>query len=473
MAAVRKTKIVATIGPASDSPEMLQALCRAGLNVARLNMSHGSMEDHERVLERVRQAAAATGTNVAVMVDLRGLEMRTGKVEGGAAVLQPGQTFSLYTDGRVGSSAGTSVSYQDLAEEVGLGDVVFLDDGKIELEVVGVRRNEIETRVRCGGTLRETRKVNVPGKDLDLSQLGVEDREDLAFAARSEIEYVAASFVRSAADIEEIRNYLKGLGAERPIIAKIESRQGVERLQEIVAAADGTMVARGDLGVEVPMAELPVLQKRIIRATVTAGKPVITATQMLDSMERNPRPTRAEVSDVANAIFDGSSALMLSGETAVGRYPVESIEIMSSLALAAEANLGEYGELQKIASLPADKMAEAVAQAAIAMSQHLSAAAIICLTESGRTARRICKYRPECSILAVAMNERVVRRLAMNWGVVPLFYQGEAVDVARVEFAIERAKQDGILRRGDVVVATGSSKREGGTTDQIRVVTVG
>jgi pyruvate kinase len=473
MAAVRKTKIVATVGPASDSPEVLATLCRAGMNVARLNMSHGSMDDHKRVLERVRQAAAATGTNLAVMVDLRGLEIRTGKVEGGAAVLQPGQTFTLYTDGRVGSSQGTSVSYPHLADEVGLDDVIFLDDGKIELEVVGVRRGAIETRVQCGGTLRETRKVNVPGKDLALSQLRVEDREDLALVGSADVDYVAASFVRSAADIEEIRAYLKGLGSERPIIAKIENRRGVEHLQEIIAAADGTMVARGDLGVEVPMAEVPVLQKRIIRATVTAGKPVITATQMLDSMERNPRPTRAEVSDVANAIFDGSSALMLSGETAVGRYPVESVETMSGLALVAEANLREYGELQKITSLPADKMAEAVAQAAIAMSEHLSAAAIVCLTESGRTARRISKYRPDSAILAVAMEERVVRRLSMNWGVVPLLYQGEAVDAARVEFAIERAKKDGILRRGDVVVATGSSKLEGGSTDQIRVVTVG
>ncbi len=211
MAAVRKTKIVATIGPASDRPEVLETLCRAGMNVARLNMSHGSMDDHRRVLERVRQAAAATGTNLAVMVDLRGLEIRTGQVEGDAAVLQPGQTFSLYTDGRVGSSQGTSVIYQNLAEEVGLGDVIFLDDGKIELEVVGVRRGEIETRVQCGGTLRETRKVNVPGKDLALSQLRVEDREDLALVASSEVDYVAASFVRSAADIEEIRAYLKSL----------------------------------------------------------------------------------------------------------------------------------------------------------------------------------------------------------------------------------------------------------------------
>jgi pyruvate kinase len=473
MAAVRKTKVVATVGPASDSPEVLQSLCRAGMNVARLNMSHGSVADHRAMLGRVREAAAATGSNIAVMVDLRGLEIRTGKIEGGASVLVPGQSFSLYVDGRSGSSKGVSVSYSGLAEELGLGDIVFLDDGKIELEVIGVRRGEIETRVECGGTLRETRKVNVPGKDLELSQLRVEDREDLAFAAGSDVDYIAASFVRSAADIEEIRSYLKSLGSELPIIAKIESRRGVEHLQEIVGAADGIMVARGDLGVEVPMAEVPVLQKRIIRATVTAGKPVITATQMLDSMERNPRPTRAEVSDVANAIFDGSSALMLSGETAVGRYPVEAVEIMAGLALVAEENLGEYGELQKIVSPPGDKKAEAVAQAAIAMSGHLSAAAIVCLTESGRTARRISKYRPECPIIAVAMSERVVRRLAMNWGVVPLLYEGEPVDVARVEFAIERAKKDGMLRRGDVVVATGSSQREGASTDQIRVVTVG
>jgi pyruvate kinase len=278
--------------------------------------------------------------------------------------------------------------------------------------------------------------------------------------------------VRSAADIEEIRAYLSGLGTHLPIIAKIESRSGVENLQEIIGAADGTMVARGDLGVEVPMAEVPILQKRIIRATVSAGKPVITATQMLDSMERNPRPTRAEVSDVANAIFDGSSALMLSGETAVGRYPVESVETMAALAKVAEENLREYGELQKIVSHPADKKAEAVAQAAIAMSEHLSAAAIVCLTESGRTARRISKYRPECPIVAVAMSALVVRRLAMNWGVLPMLYEGDPLDVARVEFALERAKAEGILGRGDVVVATGSSLREGASTDQIRVVTV-
>lgn len=469
----RKTKIVATIGPASDSAEGLEALIRAGMNVARLNMSHGSIEEHEEVLDRIREASKSAGVEVAVMVDLRGLEIRTGRLEGAAAVLVPGQTFILTLDGRVGDSRGVSITHDRLSEEIALGDTIFLDDGKIELEVTGVRREEIECRVECGGTLRESKGVNIPGRDLSLSQQGVEDREDLGFAASSSADYVAASFVRSAADVEEIRAFLDSHGADPPIIAKIETEAGVKNLAEIIAAADGTMVARGDLGVELPMAEVPVLQKQIIRATVSSGKPVITATQMLDSMERNPRPTRAEVSDVANAIFDGSSALMLSGETAVGRYPIEAVKTMDLLAREAEEQLREYGELQKILSHPADKVTEAVAQAAIAMTDHLKAAAVICLTESGRTARRISKYRPECPILAVATTESVVRRLAMNWGVVPFFYEGKALDSERLRFAIDRARSEGYVKEGDVVVATGSAQQEGASTDMIRVVTVG
>ncbi|MEE2778673.1 MAG: pyruvate kinase [Acidobacteriota bacterium] len=468
----RKTKIVATIGPASDSPEMLEALMRAGMNAARLNMSHGTVDEHFGRMARIREASKHTGINVAVMVDLRGSEMRTGQLEGGAAVLVPGQDFRLYLDGRSGDARGVSVSHDKLAEQIGLGDTVFLDDGRIELEVVGVRRQEVETRVACGGTLRERKGVNIPGKEIALADIEVEEREDLAFVAESGTDYVAASFVRSAADVEEIRSFLQSCGADPPIIAKVESRAGVENLEEIVAAADGTMVARGDLGVEVPMAEVPVMQKEIIRTTVMSGKPVITATQMLDSMERNPRPTRAEVSDVANAIFDGSSALMLSGETAVGQYPVAAVETMSSLALEAEARLGDYGELQRSFPQAADKVSEAVAQASITMSSHVNAAAIVCLTDSGRTARRISKYRPDCPIVAVAMQSSVVQRLALNWGVIPFFYDGEPVDSVRLEFAIARSKEAGLVKAGDVVIATGSSTREGAATDMIRVVAV-
>ena len=446
------------------------------MNVARLNMSHGTTRGSPSACSsacarRPRDRRERRG-------DGRPARARDPHRQGRRrrrACWQPGQPFSLYTDGRVGSSARRLGLLPGAAPtRWGSGDVILLDDGKIELEVVGVRRGEIETRVRAAAPCADAQGRTCPARTSSCRSSGSRTARTSRSRWRSDVDYIAASFVRSAADVEEIRP-LPEETRRRASRSSPRSRaaRGVEHLEEIVAAADGTMVARGDLGVEMPLAEVPVLQKRIIRATVTAGKPVITATQMLDSMERNPRPTRAEVRDVANAIFDGSSALMLSGETAVGRYPVEAVEIMASLALVAEESLREYGELQKIVSLPADKMAEAVAQAAIAMSQHLSAAAIICLTESGRTARRISKYRPACPILAVAMDERVVRRLAMNWGVVPMFYQGEPIDVARVEFAIERAKKDGILRRGDVVVATGSSKREGGSTDQIRVVTVG
>ena len=470
------TKVIATIGPASDHRQTLEALLQAGMNVARLNLSHGTLDEHQARLERIRAASLATGIIVAVMLDTRGLEIRTGTLAEGVAVLSHGAVFHLYLDGREGGVHGVSVSHERLAEEVSLGDSILIDDGKIELEVTAVRREEIETRVECGGTLRETKSVNLPGKDLSLDRLSDRNRGDLRFAADNEVDYIAASFVQTAEDVEKIRGFLAECGAEIPIIAKIENGAGVENLAEIVEAANGTMVARGDLGVELPMAEVPTIQKRIIRATVTSGKPVVTATQMLDSMERNPRPTRAEVSDVANAILDGSSAVMLSGETAVGRYPVEAVETMAALALEAETSLPEYGYLQKIAPDPSDKIAEAVSQAAITMSSHLKAAAIICLTETGRTARRISKYRPRCPILAVAASSTVVRRLAMNWGVVPVHHDDTEVDAEKVTFAIRGGLEVGYLSPGDIVVATGSTHGTSGatdiSTDMIRVLTV-
>jgi len=473
---IRKTKVVATIGPASDDPRTLEALLKAGMNVARLNASHGTLDEHQLRLERIRSASESTGVNVAVMFDTRGLEVRTGSIEGGAVVLSPGQDFRLYLDGRMGGPRGVSISHERLAAEVSLGDVILLDDGKIELEVVAVRREEIEARVECGGTLREQKSVNVPGRDLSLERLSDRNRDDLRFAAENRVDYIAASFVQTAEDVDELREFLAECGAEIPIIAKIENAAGVDNLDAIIEAADGTMVARGDLGVELPMAEVPTIQKRIIRKTVTSGKPVVTATQMLDSMERNPRPTRAEVSDVANAILDGSSAVMLSGETAIGRYPVAAVETMAALALEAEASLQEYGYLQKITPDPSAKVAEAVSQAAITMSNHLGAAAIICLTDTGRTARRISKYRPTCPIVAVATLESVVRRLAMNWGVLPMLCDGGENDAKKVDQAIHWAKDQGFLGEGDVVVATGTSQLMGETTDSstdmIRVVSL-
>jgi len=471
---IRKTKVVATIGPASDSPEALKAMIRAGMDVARLNFSHGSHEEHRKRLECIRQASAELGANVAVMLDTKGVKIRTGRLAGGVVHLETGAPFSLFTDGRIGDVHGVAVSYTALPDEVEPGSTILIDDGVIELEVLRVERGEIACRIRRGGRLQDRKGVNLPGAALGIPAMSPENRADLAFAVREDIDYVAASFMRGSADVREVRRVLQEHGGGRiPIIAKIESASGVQRLDEIVAEADGIMVARGDLGVELPLQEVPTVQKKIIRATVMNGKPVITATQMLDSMQRNPTPTRAEVSDVANAIFDGTSAVMLSNETAVGAYPVEAVRTMATLALEAEASLSEYGHLQQILPEPSNVVTDAVSQAAITMATHLNAAAIVALTESGFTARSISKYRPRSPILGVTRWERVMRRFAMNWGVIGVRFEGsEPTDSAMTAFAIRRARELGIAEPGDVVVVTAGVSSETGTTSTIRVVTV-
>jgi pyruvate kinase len=349
---LRKTKVIATIGPACDAPETIEAMIRAGMNVARLNFSHGTHEDHRKRVECIRQASDALSAYTAIMLDTKGVEIRTGRLQGGAANLTTGETFTLYADDRLGDAAGVSVSYERMAEEVSPGSRILLDDGVIELEVLEITPGEVRCEIKRGGRLADRKGVNLPELALASRAMSPENRQDLQFAVEHSIDYVAASFVRSAAEVREIRSILEEQGAIIPIIAKIESQEGVRNLDEIIAVADGTMVARGDLGVELPLPEVPIVQKKIIHATVTSGKPVITATQMLDSMARTPVPTRAEVSDVANAIFDGTSAVMLSGETAAGAYPVEAVRTMAALALQAEASLPEYGYLQKVRDEP-------------------------------------------------------------------------------------------------------------------------
>jgi pyruvate kinase len=469
---LRKTKLIATIGPACDSPETLQAMIRAGMNVARLNFSHGTHEEHRKRLECIRQAATEIDANVAVMLDTRGIEIRTGRVEGGSAKLTTGDDFVLYTDDRIGDSHGVSISLPDLPEMLPPDSPILLDDGVIELRVRAFEKSRIRCQITRGGLLEDRKGVNLPGAALERRAMSPDNRKDLRFAAEHELDYVAASFVRTAADVLEIRKVLEENGAEIPIIAKIENREGVRNLDAIVSVANGTMVARGDLGVELPLQEVPIVQKKIIRTTVMNGKPVITATQMLDSMERTPTPTRAEVSDVANAILDGTSAVMLSGETAVGAYPVEAMRTMAALALEAEASLEEYGHLQHILPEPANAVTEAVSQAAITMAHHLEAAAIITLTETGFTSRSIAKHRPDSPILAITAWPKVVRKLAMNWGVTAIYYTGERSDEAMIRFGIRRGCEDGTLRKGDIVVATTGSVGEAGSTDVIRVVTV-
>ena len=473
---VRKTKLVATIGPACDGLETVKAMLRAGMNVARLNFSHDTHSEHRKRLEVIRQAAAELGVNVAVMLDTKGVKIRTGRLEGGVAQLTTGDAFDLFTDGRMGSSAGVAVSYPDLPEEVVPGSKILIDDGVIELEVEAVHGDRIQCRINRGGNLSDRKGVNLPGTALGMPAMTAENAADIMFAVENQVDYIAASFVRGGQDVREIRQLLEEHDARIPIIAKIEAAVGVLNLNEIVTEADGTMVARGDLGVEIPVQEVPLTQKKIIRATVMAGKPVITATQMLDSMKSSPLPTRAEVSDVANAIFDGTSAVMLSNETAAGMYPVEAVRTMASLALEAEKGLREYGHLQQVRPAPSHEVTEAVSQAAITMANHLQAAAIIALTESGRTARFISKYRPRCPIIGVSSWPHVVRAFAMNWGVNGVLYESEAAEGDRddhmIDFAMRRAVELGIAGRGDLCVVTAGKSRQTGSTNLIQVVNV-
>jgi len=473
---IRKTKIVATIGPACDKPEMLKAMIEAGMNVARLNLSHGSHDKHSKLISVLRTAASELGRNIAIMIDTRGIEIRTGLLEGDSVKLVPGKTFSLYTGGKPGNVSGVSITYQKLFEEVRRGIPILIDDGAIELEVENVTDGVINCRIIHGGRLGNCKSVNLPETQLAMSAVSPENRDDvvkeLNFAAENDVDYIAASFVQSADDIYKMREILVEKDAMIPIIAKIENKAGVANLEEIVDAADGVMVARGDLGVELPLADVPTTQKLIIRTTVSNGKPVITATQMLASMEWNPKPTRAEASDVANAILDGTSAVMLSGETAVGKYPLEAISTLATIALRAEASLNEYGYLQKIKPSPANVVTQAIGQASVSMAANLKAAAIISLTESGFTSRLISKYRPDCPILAITSSQRVARKLSMNWGVLPVLYQGKPSDDARIEFAVAMSRQLTNADSGDILIVTAGHYQKSGGTDLVRILTL-
>jgi pyruvate kinase len=467
---LRRTKVIATIGPACDSTSRITQMIEAGMNVARLNFSHGTHEEHRERLRRVREASRALDAHVAVMLDTKGAEIRTGMLESGSVELTEGAPFSLFVGDVLGTKEGVSVSYSKLAHEVKLGSAILLDDGRIELRVVRLSGDGIQCEVVRGGEFSSRAGVNVPDASLTLSSVDTDRRDDLRFALDHDVDYIAASFVKTAADVVEIKRFLEEEGGEIPIIAKIENRESVENLDEIVAVAAGTMVARGDLGVELAVEEVPLVQKRIIRTTVLSGKPVITATQMLDSMERNSRPTRAEASDVANAILDGTSAVMLSGETAKGRYPVEAVRTMASLAKKAEASLRDYGDLQQIQPRVTEVVTDAVAQAAVNIARELEAAAILTLTASGRTSRSISKYRPDCPILAITRSEQVTRKLALNWGVLAVPFEGEKDDESQVHFGVERVRALGLASPGDVVIVTAGISGEAGSTNLIRVV---
>lgn len=463
------TKIVATIGPACDDPALLEMLVRKGVNVARINLSHGSHPEHTARIARVREAAARVDIPVAIMLDTRGPEIRTAPLAGGPIELAPDDEFLLAVDGRPATRAGTSVSFDGLVGEVPAGTTILIDDGGLELRVRSVRSDALVCDVVRGGELGARKSLHVLDVKLSLAPLSDVDRADLRFAVEQQADWIAASFVREAEDVHRIRAELRRHGGDIPIVAKIEDPEAVVNLASILDAADGAMVARGDLGVLLPVAEVPLVQKRIIRETVLRGKPVITATQMLDSMERNPRPTRAEATDVATAIFDGTSAVMLSGETAKGRYPVQAVQMMVELSREAERALGDYGDLQRRAMPPSQSVTEAVAEAAVMLARELRAIAIVSLTDSGASPRFVAKYRPPCPIFAVTGSPRIQRRLTLSWGVTPLLHEG-IDDEDRIRFAVAHALRCGIARAGDPMVVTWGLSGGEGSTNAMRVV---
>ncbi|HEX3031448.1 MAG TPA: pyruvate kinase [Bacillota bacterium] len=467
---MRRTKIICTIGPASESPEKVQQLLAAGMNVARLNFSHGTHADHGSRIAVLREEAGKLGSHLGILLDTKGPEIRTTMVPENGITLANGAVFTLDTNQALGSSERVGITYQDLWRDVVPGTHILIDDGQIDLEVTSVQPEEIRTIVRNGGLLKSQKGVNVPGVSIKLPGLSEKDVADIRFGISQGIDYIAASFTRKAADILEVRRLVEEMGASVEIIAKIESKEGIDNLDSILEVADGIMVARGDLGVEVPVEEVPVYQKEMIKKCNVLGKAVIVATQMLDSMIRQPRPTRAEASDVANAIVDGADAIMLSGETAAGQFPVEAVCMMDKIARRTEATLLETREIHQ----PHLNVAESISHASCKIAKDLGATAILTPTQSGLTARMISKYRPQSLIVAATPYPEVARKLALHWGIVPLLVPESSGTDQLLSEAVQAALGQNYIQTGDLVVITaGVPVGKVGTTNLIKVQVVG
>ena len=474
---MRKTKIVCTIGPASESIEKLVQLIEAGMNVARLNFSHGNHEEHAARIRNIREATEKTGKQVAILLDTKGPEIRTNNMENDSIELTAGNEVTISMEEVLGTPEKFSITYEGLLYDVQAGSRILLDDGLIGLEVLKIdeTKKEIHTKILNSGTLKNKKGVNVPGVSVNLPGITEKDEKDILFGIEQGIDFVAASFVRRASDVLEVRELLQQNGADYiQIIPKIENQEGVDRLDEILEVADGLMVARGDLGVEIPAEEVPLVQKDMIKKCNNAGKPVITATQMLDSMQRNPRPTRAEASDVANAIFDGTDAIMLSGETAAGTYPVEAVQTMHNIASRAETALNYRDILSRNSKVDRHNVTDAIGESVAHTALNLNAGAIITPTESGHTARMISKYRPKAPIIAVTSKEDVSRRLALVWGVYPQMGPKAETTDDMLQTAIDQSLESGIVSHGDLVVITaGVPVGEIGTTNLMKIHVLG
>ncbi|MEA4992227.1 MAG: pyruvate kinase [Oscillibacter sp.] len=471
---MRKTKIVCTLGPATDKEETLRAMLEAGLNVARFNFSHGTHAEHKARLDMVKTLRKELNLPVATMLDTKGPEIRLRDFKEGRAQLQEGQDFILTTRDVPGDEHICAVTYRDLPGDVVPGGAILLDDGLIRLTVLEIRGEDIVCRVENGGSVKNHKGVNVPGVRLSMPYLSQRDREDILFGVEQDFDFISASFVRSAADVTDLRHLLSAAGSSIRIIAKIENQEGVDNLSEILSVSDGIMVARGDMGVEIDFTEIPIIQKDIIAQCAAAGKPVITATQMLDSMMENPRPTRAEITDVANAIYDGTSAIMLSGETAAGKYPVDAVKTMDAIALRTESDINYSKRMRSAAGDHRLSIAAATAHAACTTAADVGADAIITVSQRGTTARLVSRFRPATPVIACLLDERVQRHMALSWGVIPILMPMAGDSDELVDFAVEAAKATGLVQQGSLVVVTaGVPVGIPGTTNMIRVHLVG
>lgn len=474
---MKKTKIVCTIGPASEKEEILRELMLNGLNVARLNFSHGNYEEHKKRIDTIKKLREELDLPIAIMLDTRGPEIRLKYFKEGEVTLNAGDIFTLTTRDVEGDQNIVSVTYEGLSQDVKKGDKILIDDGLVELEVLEIiDGTDIRCKVLNGGTIKDRKGVNVPGVAINLPAVTKKDIEDIKFGIENHVDFIAASFIRRADDVLEIRKILEDNGGEHiEIISKIENQQGVDNIDEIIEASDGIMVARGDLGVEIEAEKIPILQKQIIKKCNIAGKPVITATQMLDSMIRNPRPTRAEVTDVANAILDGTDAVMLSGETASGKYPIEAVKTMYNIAINTETS-SQYLETLKSKRTLDNKISttNAISKATCTTAEDLKASAIITATSSGYTAKAVSKFRPQSPIIAATTSERVMRKLALVWGVYPVLSKKSQNTDEVIDMSIHSAMLKGYVKEGDLIVITaGIPVGVSGTTNLLKVHTVG
>ena len=471
---MRKTKIICTIGPASESEERLRELMLAGMNVARFNFSHGSHEEHKAKFDRVIKVSSELKLPVATLLDTKGPEIRLREFAEGKVMLEAGQTFTLTTDEIMGDENRVSVSYKDLPKDVAPGTHILIDDGLIEMTVTDVTDTDIICKVINGGKVSNKKGVNVPNVELSMDYVSPKDYKDIVFAVKEDFDFIAASFVRTAADVKELRDILHEHGGDDiKIIAKIENHQGIQNIDEIIEAADGIMVARGDMGVEIPIEEVPIIQKMIIKKAYHAGKVVVTATQMLDSMMSHPRPTRAEATDVANAIYDGTTAIMLSGESAAGLYPVEAVKTMAKIAERTEQDIDYNSRLRRRKDIDNIDTTTAISHATCTTAMDLKAAAIITVTISGFTAGMIARYKPSCPIIACSVSPRTCRQLNLAWGVTPIWIARESTAEDLFDEAVHAAEKEGYIKKGDKVVLTaGVPLGVSGRTNMIRVVEV-